>query len=67
MTRLLLSLVALSSLASAVFLGLLLRQGMADRDRLYRASRIYIVAADSLETRLRWAEGRYSQCAAYGF
>lgn len=34
-------------------------------DRLYRASRIYIVAADSLETRLRWAEGRYSQCAAY--
>lgn len=64
MRRLALALLV-SILLTNVLALLLLRQGRAERDRLYRASRIYIVAADSLETRLRWAEGRYSQCAAY--
>lgn len=64
MTRLLLALVALSSLASAVFLGLLLRQGREDRARLYREAR----EADRASARYGelWlrAEGRLDLCRA---
>lgn len=64
MTRLLLLLLAASSVASALFLGLLLRQGRADRDRLYREAReADRASAHYAELWLR-AEGRLDYCKA---
>jgi len=39
----------------------------ARADTLYRAVRVYIVASDSITTRLVLAEGKLDQCQAYQF
>lgn len=67
MTRLLLALVALSSLASAIFLGLLLRQGRADRATLYREARQADRTSAIYNRSAEYWQGRYSQCVAYSF
>lgn len=62
MTRLLLALVALSSLASAVFLGLLLYQQRVQRDEYYRELRVYIGASSRYSELWLRAEGQLDYC-----
>lgn len=54
-------------LCGQVALGVLAHRERMERAKLYAELRVYIAAANQYEGRARYWEGRYSQCAAYGY